>query len=102
MPPGTIVTQNERKILFTLIGVGVMGFIAGLLTDSARLWPSFLLNAFYFLTLALGAIVFVSIHHVSNAAWSAALRRVPEAMMTYIPLGAAAMLALYFGRHSIY
>jgi NNP family nitrate/nitrite transporter-like MFS transporter len=79
-----------------------MGIIAGMLTDSTRLWPSFLLNAFYFLTLALGAIVFVSIHHVSNAGWSSALRRIPEAMMSYIPIGAAAMLGIYFGRHSIY
>jgi len=85
-----------------MIGVGVLGFLFGLNLDSPRLWPGFLLNAFYFLTLALGAIVFVSIHHVSNAGWSTALRRIPEAMMTYLPIGAVTMLLTFFGRHSIY
>ncbi|HXG94651.1 MAG TPA: nitrate/nitrite transporter [Blastocatellia bacterium] len=96
------IESRAQKILIAMLGAGVLGFIAGFITDDARLWPSFLLNSFYFLTLALGAIVFVSIQHVSNAGWSAAIRRVPEAMMTYLPVGAVLMLAIFFGRHSIY
>jgi NNP family nitrate/nitrite transporter-like MFS transporter len=97
-----LISNSGEKALAGMLGVGVLGFMAGLYMDSTRLWPGFLLNAFYFLTLALGAVVFLSIHHVSNAGWSAALRRVPEAMMGYLPVGAAAMLLLFFGRHSIY
>ncbi|HSE98853.1 MAG TPA: MFS transporter, partial [Blastocatellia bacterium] len=96
------ISINERKTLIAFLGVGILGFVVGLYTNSPRLWPSFLLNAFFFLSLALGAVVFVSIHHVSNAGWSAALRRIPEAMMTYLPAGAIAMLAIFFGRHSLY
>jgi NNP family nitrate/nitrite transporter-like MFS transporter len=97
-----LISDRENNVLMALVGVGVMGIVGGWLSDSARLWPSFLLHSFYFLTLALGAMVFVSIHHVSNAGWSTALRRVPEAMMTYVPIGAFAMLLVFFGRHSIY
>ena len=85
-----------------MLGVGVIGFTAGILTDNARLWPSFLLNAFFFLTLALGAVVFISINRVANAGWDAAIRRVPEAMTSYLPIGAVAMLAIFFGRNTLY
>ena len=96
------VSDREKKVLIAVVAVGALGFGIGVLFGSARLWPSLLLNAFYFLTLALGAMVFLGIHHVSNAGWSAVLRRVPEAMMTYVPIGAVAMLVVFFGRHSIY
>lgn len=96
------ITDREQKVLFVMLGIGVIGFAAGLYTNDARLWPSFLLNAFFFLTVALGAAVFVSINHVTNAGWSVAIRRVPEAMMSYLPLGSVAMVALFFGRNALY
>ncbi len=96
------ISGRERKILFVMLGIGVIGFAAGLYTNDARLWPSFLLNAFSFLTLSLGAAVCVSINHVANAGWATAIRRVPEAMMSYLPLGALGMLALFFGRDALY
>jgi NNP family nitrate/nitrite transporter-like MFS transporter len=95
-------TGREQKLLFVMLGIGVIGFAAGLYTNDARLWPSVLLNAFFFLTLALGAAVFVSINHVANAGWPTAIRRVPEAMMSYLPLGSVAMLMLFFGRDTLY
>ena len=102
MSDKNFITSREQKILFVMLGIGVTGFAAGLYTNDPRLWPSFLLNAFFFLTLALGAAVFVSINHVANAGWGTAIRRVPEAMMSYLPLGALAMLALFFGRDTLY
>src|SRR5450759_2486698 len=93
---------RQQQILFVMLGIGVVGFAAGLYTNNARLWPGFLLNAFFFLTLALGAAVFVSINHVANAGWSTAIRRVPEAMMSYLPLASISMLALFFGRDTLY
>ncbi|MGH9928026.1 MAG: MFS transporter [Pyrinomonadaceae bacterium] len=96
------ISGREQRILFIMVGIGVIGFAFGLYTNDARLWPSVLHNAFFFLTLALGAAVFISINRVANAGWDAAIRRVPEAMMGYLPLGAITMLALFFGRHAVY
>lgn len=91
-----------RRILFVMLGIGAIGFLIGLYQDDVRVWPSFLLNAFFFLTLALGGLVFVSINRAANAGWDTAIRRVPEAMMSYLPIGALAMLALFFGREKLY
>jgi hypothetical protein len=96
------ISLRGRRILFVMLGIGAIGFVIGLYKDDARLWASFLLNAFFFLTLALGALVFISINRVANAGWDTAIRRVPEAMMSYLPIGSLAMLALFFGRERLY
>jgi MFS transporter, NNP family, nitrate/nitrite transporter len=96
------ITVRGQKILFVMLGIGVLGFAWGLQFDSARTWVSFLQNAFFFLTLALGAFVFLSINRVANAGWDVAIRRVPEAMMSYLPIGSLAMLALFLGRDYVY
>lgn len=97
-----LISHREKNALLAMVAVGALGLAGASLLNSSRAWPALLLNAFYFLTLALGAMVFLSIHHVSNAGWSAALRRVPEAMMAYVPIGAVAMLLVFFGRRDVY
>src|SRR5574341_465145 len=96
------IPKRGQQVLFIMIGIGVIGFASGLYIDPARTWASFLQDAFFFLTLALGALVFVAINRVANAGWDTAIRRVPEAMMTYLPLGSIAMLMLFFGRDHLY
>ena len=95
-------SKRGQQILFIMLGIGVIGFTVGLYFDTARLWASFLQNAFFFLTLGLGATVFISINRVANAGWDTALRRVPEAMMSYLLPGSLALLALFFGRNTLY
>ena len=102
MRKGIITSGRVEKVLFVMVGIGVIGFVAGLYFDSARTWATFLQNAFFFLTLALGATIFISINRVANAGWDVAIRRVPEAMMSYLPIGSLAMLALFFGRDYLY
>ena len=102
MANGKLISRRGQQLLFVMFGLGMIGFAAGLFADDPRLWPAFLLNAFFFLTIALGGAVFISINRVANAGWDAAIRRVPEAMMSYLPIGAVAMLTLFFGRNSLY
>lgn len=102
MTEKAFISTRTRNSLLVVLCLCAAGFGASLFLQDARAWPAFLLNAFFFLSLSLGAAVFVSIHHVSNAAWATALRRVPEAMMGYLPVAALSMLALFFGARSLY
>ena len=102
MSGSSFITNRGEKVLLALIAIGALGFATGLYFDAARTWASLLQNAFFFLTLALGAFVFVAINRVANAGWDTAIRRVPEAMMSYLPIGSVAMLAVYFGRDYLY
>ena len=102
MNGSSFITNRGQKLLWAPIALGALGLATGLYFDAARTWASVLQNAFFFLTLALGAFVFVAINRVANAGWDTAIRRVPEAMMSYLPIGSLAMLALFFGRDYLY
>jgi NNP family nitrate/nitrite transporter-like MFS transporter len=102
MPNEKLISSRGEWLLFIMLGLGVFGFTFGFFTGTPRLWQAFLLNSFFFLTIALGGAVFISINRVANAGWDVAIRRVPEALMSYLPIGFVTMLAIYFGRDSLY
>ncbi len=103
------ITSKERNILYVFLAIGLLGVIGSIgygetggLQLSKRFWAIFLQNSYYFITVALGAAVFVAVNHVANASWTSVLRRVPEAMMSYIPIGAATIMMLFWGRELLY
>lgn len=87
---------------YSLIVIGLITLGVGFFVDETRMWGNLLINNFYFLTLSLSGVVFLSILYVSNAGWAANLKRIPEAMMSYLPVALVLMLLLYFGMHSLY
>jgi len=102
MPSTSYISGSERRTLYIMLGIGAVGIVAGLGFGAGTFWPTFLVDAIFFLTLGLGGVVFVAVNHVSNSAWSTAIRRVPEAMSAYLPFGAVALLICFFGRESLY
>lgn len=52
--------------------------------------------------LALGAAFFIALQHITQSGWSAAFKRVGEAMAGYIPVAAVFFLLVIFGMKNIY
>ena len=96
------VSTTFRIITLTLIIIGAGTLFLGLISDPKRTWANYLIVNYYFLSLALGGAFFLVIQSISQSGWSAAFRRVPEAMMTYIPFAAVFFLLLCFGIHDLY
>ena len=68
-----------------------------------RFWANLLVNGYFFLVISIAALFFVAVNYIANAGWSAAIKRVPEAMYTFIPVGLVAVLAvIIFARYDIY
>lgn len=66
-------------------------------------WSSYLIGAFYTLGLGLFGILWVAILYVSNSAWSVTMRRIPEAMSSWIlPGGVLAGVVAAVGGHELY
>ena len=84
------------------MALGAIGLVYGFLTDTHRTWANLLLNNYYFLSLAIGAAFFFSLQYITQSGWSAMFRRIPEAIMAYIPYAAVIMLVMFFGLHDIY
>ena len=88
------------------IGLSVLGlalFAYALISEPWRAWSGGLIAAYYFISVAIGAGVVVAIMHVTKAGWGVVVRRVPEAMTTWLPYGLIALLLVTgFGLHSLY
>lgn len=103
--------NNQRKFIFKspyknfaliLIAIGLVGSLAGFLMSPQQAWVSFLLNNVYFMTLSVCGLFFVALQYVSGSSWCEVLRRIPEAIASYIPIGGLLMLLLFFGMHSLF
>lgn len=87
---------------------GSLAILAGLATlvsalfTPERAWASALLMAYYLLTIGLGAVVFIAVSNVTGAGWHVAIRRVPEALTSLLPVGALLVVGLLVVQSSRY
>ena len=97
-----IIPPKARIVSLLLIAIGLLAVVLGFSTDTSRTWTVILLNNFYFLSLALGALFFIAIQYVTESGWSAMFKRIPEAMAFFIPVAFVIMLAMFAGIREIY
>jgi hypothetical protein len=98
-----IISSKIKNLTFGLTGIGVIALVFGFIDDPQRTWANYLLNSYYFLSLAIGASFFLAIQYISQSGWSAMFRRVPEAIGAFVPVGVILLsFVLIFGAHSIY
>jgi hypothetical protein len=89
-------------LCYGLMTAGVITFVIGFLHHPDQTWANYLLNNYYFLSLAIGASFFMALQYITQSGWSAGFKRVPEAMASYIPVAAIFFIVLYFGMHALY
>jgi hypothetical protein len=98
-----LVISNKFKMLsYAFIAIGVISFTLGFIFDAERTWANYLLNNYYFVSLAIGAAFFGAIQYITQSGWSAGFKRIPEAMVAWLPFAAVFFVILYFGMHSIF
>src|SRR4029077_6030771 len=81
---------KEKNISFVLMGIGVIALLVGLFSkdiSATRFWANVLLEGLFFTFIALGAIFFMSLQYVAQAGWPIGVKRVYEAIGTYLPVG---------------
>jgi len=96
------VPKRIRNMALFLLAVGAITAIYGVIFAPERTWPNLLVDGFYITSAGVSAMFFLSTQRATGARWSASLRRIPEAFLPILPLGAALLLVLFFGRHVLY
>jgi hypothetical protein len=104
--------EGRAKIVSqVLMGIGVIALIAGFLTDGSdhhqRWWANLLVNGFFWFSLSLAALFFYALNYAVEAAWSAVIKRVFEAMWHFLPIGAGVIVVVlvagnFFHAHHLY
>ncbi len=100
--PALQVPLAVRRLLGVLMALGLLVFVVGLFLAPERIWPNFLIAEYYLLSLGLGATFLIAALYVSNAGWSVAIRRIPEAMTSTLIAAAVGAAVLIPGIHHLY
>jgi hypothetical protein len=94
--------QGLMAGLRTTAVLGGLVFLLGLFVDPRRAWGGYLMGFVYFVELGLAGGFFLTVLSLTGARWATALRRIPEAMTSALPVGALLGLGLIAGVHSLY
>ncbi|HYG52523.1 MAG TPA: hypothetical protein VD905_16540, partial [Flavobacteriales bacterium] len=93
------ISKRGNNIIYGLIGVGlvstIIGFFTGCLEGEAqqtRFWANLLVNGFFFFAIGLGALFFLALQYATEAGWGVVLKRVFEAVATFLPVGAVVIV----------
>ena len=97
-----LLTESQASALTKAAVAAAVLFAVGAWLSPQRAGAGLLLANFYFVSLALSALVFIAIQNLSAAGWPVVFRRVPEAMTSYLPAGAAATAAIALGARFFY
>src|ERR1035441_542744 len=76
--PPPLDLSGWRKAPAVLMAVGAVLSVIGAVKNPSEFGCSWLLAFMFFLSLALGALFLVMVHHLSDASWSVATRRFCE------------------------
>jgi hypothetical protein len=91
--------------LIGVVGVA-LGIVGGFLADWSVFFRAYILNYSYVLSLALGALFFVMLQHLTRAGWSATVRRLAEHVSATLPLLAVLfvpiLIPVLFGMGDVY
>ena len=82
--------------------LGIIGCIAGYVTNPARLFQSYIVAFAYTSLIGLGAFFFVMVQFLTGSAWSVTMRRIMENIMITLPVGLMLFIPIAIGLHEIY
>lgn len=63
---------------------------------TTRIWTSIFISSYYLFLIAMAALFFYAVQYIANAGWSVAIKRVPEAISTFIPIPFILLFAVIF------
>jgi hypothetical protein len=93
-----------RALATVLVGLGVVGFVAGHVEGlSSRVWQAYLVNFLFWLGIAQGGVIVAAAFYLTQARWAGSAQyRLAEMFFPFIPLGFILFWGLYFGRTEIF
>jgi hypothetical protein len=105
-----VISKRAKNISIGLIVAGLIALIVGMTTNhtegNQRFWSDLLFNGFFFFGISLGALFFYALQHATETAWTVLLRRVFEAIFSFIPYGAIILIIVFaagtFHIHHLY
>ncbi|MBZ0112846.1 MAG: hypothetical protein K8J08_10325 [Thermoanaerobaculia bacterium] len=99
-PPAAISGPRSKALIFGLLGLAATG--AGFAMDHHHFFQAYLIAYVTWITVALGCLGLMMLHHLSGGAWGLMVRRQLEAAAGTLPLLAVLFIPIALGMDSLY
>ena len=77
-----------------MILIGLISCTTAFINDVHSAWTNILFNNYFFLGISLFAVFFVALQYVAESGWATIFKRIPEAIMTFLPIVGIIMLLI--------
>ena len=98
---GDLWLRGRNAIAFIAL-ISWVACIAGLLTNPARFFQSYLTAFLFVVTIPLAGMFFIMIQYLTGSAWSVPMRRIAENIMITVPFGLILFIPVLLGVHTLY
>ncbi len=99
-------SEKAKWFSWSLIAIGILSVLYGIFDkdiSEERIWANILIDGFFFFGIGLCAAFFMAVQHAAEAAWATVLKRIFEAVGSYMYVGwLLLIIAFAFGGHHIY
>lgn len=99
-----VMTAKDKRVSMILMGGGLLLALIGILTNHSehemlmkRIWANLLADGYFFFIISICATAFIAIKAIANAGWHTSIKRIPEAMGTFLPFAAAVLIIVLIG-----
>jgi hypothetical protein len=100
--PPPLDLSKWRKVPALLMGIGGLLALIGAFANTKQFAYSWLLSFMFFLSLCLGGLFLVIVHHLFDASWSVPIRRVSEHLACLAPWIALLFIPIAFLPSTLY
>jgi hypothetical protein len=91
----------QRVALIAAV-VGLVGLAAGIATNQEQFYRSYLIGYIYWVSVPLGCLALLMVHHLSGGAWGLMVRRTFEAAAATLPIMGILFVPVVLGIDHIY
>lgn len=96
------VSPRLKHISLLLAVLGLVVFIAGLLTQNPRAWHAWHVNWLFFAVIASSGVMLAAVQRIVTARWSRAIIRFSEAQVAFLPVALLMLAVTVAGKENIF
>lgn len=95
-------SANPSRVIIAIAVVGIIASLVGVVVNFEQFLHSYLTSFTFFISISLGSLFLVMIHHITRSSWGTTLRRIPETFSSYLWVFALLFIPILIGMTTLF
>lgn len=95
-------SANPSRVIIAIAAVGIIASLVGVVVNFEQFLHSYLTSFTFFISISLGSLFLVMIHHITRSSWGITLRRIPETFSSYLWVFALLFIPILIGMTTLF